>query len=149
MGRRSTRAIARPISSVFIHSEIYRARPDVRAVVHCHTASLIPFADSDVPLRAMYHMAAFVAEGVPVFDIRKAAGLTDLLVRTRTGKSAGPEPGSEVGGSHARPRRRGLRASIPTSSDAVYLDVNARAQAQAIALGGKSPTWRPTRRSCA
>jgi len=65
----------------FIHSEIYRARPDVRAVVHCHTASLIPFADSDVPLRAMYHMAAFVAEGVPVFDIRKAAGVTDLLVR--------------------------------------------------------------------
>ena len=58
----------------FIHSEIYRARPDVRAVVHCHTPSLIPFADSDVPLRAMYHMAAFVADGVPVFDIRKAAG---------------------------------------------------------------------------
>src|SRR5581483_4592495 len=24
----------------FIHSEIYRARPDVRAVVHCHTPSL-------------------------------------------------------------------------------------------------------------
>src|SRR5262245_65175821 len=65
----------------FIHSEIYRVRPDVRAVVHCHTASLIPFADSNVPLRAMYHMAAFVADGVPVFDIRKAAGVTDLLVR--------------------------------------------------------------------
>ena len=65
----------------FIHSEIYSSRPDVRAVVHCHTASLIPFAASDVPLRAMYHMAAFVAEGVPVFDIRKAAGVTDLLVQ--------------------------------------------------------------------
>ena len=38
----------------FIHSEIYRIRRDVNAVVHCHTPSLIPFANSDVPLRAMY-----------------------------------------------------------------------------------------------
>ena len=65
----------------FIHSEIYKVRRDVNAIVHCHTPSLIPFADSDVPLRAMYHMAAFVADGVPVFDIRQAAGMTDLLVR--------------------------------------------------------------------
>jgi len=35
----------------FIHSEIYRMRRDVNAVVHCHTPSLIPFANSDVPLR--------------------------------------------------------------------------------------------------
>jgi ribulose-5-phosphate 4-epimerase/fuculose-1-phosphate aldolase len=87
----------------FIHSEIYRARPDVRAVVHCHTASLIPFADSDVPLRAMYHMAAFVAEGVPVFDIRTAAGVTDLLVRDAAlgkalAKSLGQKPAALMRG---------------------------------------------------
>ena len=35
----------------FIHSEVYRARADVNAVVHCHTPSLIPFADSSVPIR--------------------------------------------------------------------------------------------------
>ena len=35
----------------FIHSEIYRARPDVMSVVHCHTASVIPFADTDVPIQ--------------------------------------------------------------------------------------------------
>jgi HCOMODA/2-hydroxy-3-carboxy-muconic semialdehyde decarboxylase len=72
----------------FIHSEIYRARPDVTSVVHCHTPSLLPFADSDVPLRAMYHMAAFVALGVPVFDIRREAGMTYLLVGdTRLGRA--------------------------------------------------------------
>src|SRR6266511_190898 len=65
----------------FIHSEIYRARRDVTAVVHCHTTSLIPFADSSVPLRAMYHQSAFVAEGVPVFEIRDVAGMTNLLVK--------------------------------------------------------------------
>jgi HCOMODA/2-hydroxy-3-carboxy-muconic semialdehyde decarboxylase len=123
----------------FIHSEIYRIRPDVRAVVHCHTASLIPFADSDVPLRAMYHMAAFVAEGVPVFDIRKAAGLTDLLVRDAAlgkalAKSLGQKPAALMRGHGAVV----VAGSIPNVvGRSIYLDVNAKAQAQAIALGGK------------
>ena len=123
----------------FIHSEIYRARPDVRAVVHCHTASLIPFADSDVPLRAMYHMAAFVAEGVPVFDIRTAAGVTDLLVRDAAlgkalAKSLGQKPAALMRGHGAVV----VAGSIPNVvGRSIYLDVNAKAQAQAIALGGK------------
>lgn len=123
----------------FIHSEIYRVRPDVRSIVHCHTPSLIPFADSDVPLRAMYHMAAFVADGVPVFDIRKAAGVTDLLVRdVPLGRAL-----AEVLGSRSAALMRGHGAVVVASSipsvvgRSVYLDINARAQAQAIALGGK------------
>jgi HCOMODA/2-hydroxy-3-carboxy-muconic semialdehyde decarboxylase len=123
----------------FIHSEIYRARPDVRAVVHCHTASLIPFAATDVPMRAMYHMAAFVAEGVPVFDIRTAAGLTDLLVRdAKLGKALAQSLGQK---SAVLMRGHGavvVAASIPNVvGRSIYLDVNAQAQAQAIALGGK------------
>ena len=58
-----------------------RPCPDVRAVVHCHTPSLIPFCNSTVPLRPMFHMSFFVAEGIPVFEIRTTAGMTDLLVR--------------------------------------------------------------------
>jgi HCOMODA/2-hydroxy-3-carboxy-muconic semialdehyde decarboxylase len=123
----------------FIHSEIYRSRPDVRAIVHCHTPSLIPFAASDVPLRAMYHMAAFVADGVPIFDIRKAAGVTDLLVRDAAlGKALAKSLGQK---SAALMRGHGavvVAASIPNVvGRSIYLDVNARAQAQAIALGGK------------
>ena len=123
----------------FIHSEIFKARPDVRAVVHCHTPSLIPFAASDVPLRAMYHMAAFVADGVPVFDIRTAAGVTDLLVRDAAlGKALAQALGQK---SAALMRGHGavvVAASIPNVvGRSIYLDVNARAQAQAIALGGK------------
>ena len=30
----------------FLHAAIYRARPDVASVVHCHTPSLIPYAAS-------------------------------------------------------------------------------------------------------
>jgi HCOMODA/2-hydroxy-3-carboxy-muconic semialdehyde decarboxylase len=123
----------------FIHSEIYRARPDVQAIVHCHTPSLIPFAASDVPMRAMYHMAAFVADGVPVFDIRKAGGVTDLLVRDAPlGRALAKTLGSK---SAALMRGHGavvVASSIPNAvGRAVYLDINARAQMQAIALGGR------------
>ena len=54
----------------FIHGEIYRLRPDVRAVVHNHSPSVIPFGVTGNPLRPLYHMSAFLAAGVPVFDIR-------------------------------------------------------------------------------
>jgi ribulose-5-phosphate 4-epimerase/fuculose-1-phosphate aldolase len=69
----------------FIHGEIYKARPDVMAVVHAHTPAVIPFADSTVALRPMYHMAAFLEDGVPVFDIATVGGDgTDMLVSTPT-----------------------------------------------------------------
>ena len=123
----------------FIHSEIYRVRPDVQAIVHCHTPSLIPFAASDVPLRAMYHMAAFVAEGVPVFDIRRAAGATDLLVRDAPlgralAKTLANRPAALMRGHGAVV----VANSIPNVvGRSIYLDLNARAQLQAVTLGGR------------
>src|SRR4029453_7719211 len=67
-------------SERFIHAEIYKARPDVRAVVHAHAPSLIPFGVTNVPLRPVYHMPSFIGNGVPIFDIRKQFGMTDMLV---------------------------------------------------------------------
>jgi len=65
----------------FIHSEIYKARPDVMAVVHTHSPGVVPFTVSQVPLRPIYHNAAFLAAGAPVWDIAKDFGATDMLVR--------------------------------------------------------------------
>src|SRR5712672_1332019 len=65
----------------FIHSEIYKARPDVMAVVHTHSPGVIPFSVTQVPLRPVFHNAAFLAAGAPVWDIRKEFGETDMLVR--------------------------------------------------------------------
>ena len=65
----------------FIHGEIYKARPDVTAICHTHAPSVIPFSVTNIPLRPMYHRAAFVGLGVPVFEIRDAAGITDMLIR--------------------------------------------------------------------
>lgn len=124
----------------FIHSEIYRARPDVTSVVHCHTPSLLPFADSDVPLRAMYHMAAFVALGVPVFDIRREAGMTDLLVGdTRLGRALVRTLADKYA---VLMRHHGavvVANSIPNAvARSVYLDQNARIQLQTALLGGRA-----------
>jgi ribulose-5-phosphate 4-epimerase/fuculose-1-phosphate aldolase len=128
-----------PYKERFIHSEIYRARVDVNAVVHCHTPSLIPFADSSVPLRPMYHQSAFLAAGVPVFEIRQAAGMTNMLVETAPlgaalAKALADKPAVLMRGHGAVVTADSILNVVGRS---IYLDLNARIQAQAIALGGK------------
>jgi HCOMODA/2-hydroxy-3-carboxy-muconic semialdehyde decarboxylase len=65
-----------------IHGEIYKARPDVMAVLHNHCPSLIPFCNSDTRLRPMVGSAAFLGEGAPVFDIRTVDDEGDLNICT-------------------------------------------------------------------
>ena len=67
----------------FIHGEIYRARPDVNAVVHSHSPAVIPFSVSERPMRPLYHMSSFLYPGVPVFEIRETGGMTDMLIGSR------------------------------------------------------------------
>lgn len=64
----------------FIHGKIYKARPDLNSVVHSHSPSVIPFGLVDTKIEAMFHNAAFLAAGVPVFDISEKYGATDMLV---------------------------------------------------------------------
>jgi ribulose-5-phosphate 4-epimerase/fuculose-1-phosphate aldolase len=67
----------------FIHSEIYKARPDVMAVVHSHSPSVVPFSVSKTsPLRATCHMAGFIGTSTPVFEIRDYAGDASSLLIT-------------------------------------------------------------------
>jgi ribulose-5-phosphate 4-epimerase/fuculose-1-phosphate aldolase len=123
----------------FIHGEVYKARPDVKAVVHSHSPSVIPFGVSAAPLKPLYHMSAFLWEGVPVFDIRQAAGgMTDMLVRNG---SLGAALARTLG-SRAAVLMRGhgavvVGATLPQAVfRSVYMEVNAKLQAQAMALGG-------------
>jgi HCOMODA/2-hydroxy-3-carboxy-muconic semialdehyde decarboxylase len=70
-------------SERFIHGEIYKIRPEVTSVVHCHARSLLPFgAAKGARLRPMSHMCGFLGCGVPIFEIREAGGNTDMLIRT-------------------------------------------------------------------
>jgi len=123
----------------FIHSEIYKARPDVMSVVHTHSAGVIPFGVSQVPLRAMFHNAAFLAVGTPVWDIRKDFGETDMLVSDPTrGKSLVQTLGDKP---VVLMRGHGDVTVGPSVKMAVfrayYTDANARLQSQALALGGE------------
>ncbi len=71
----------------YIHGEVYRQRPDVMAVVHSHSDSVIPFGITRGKMRPVYHMASFLWSGVPVFDLRKVVAENDLLIRDgRLGK---------------------------------------------------------------
>jgi len=123
----------------FIHSEIYKARPDVMAVVHTHSPGVIPFTVSQVPLRPLFHNAAFLGAGVPVWEIRQEFGETDMLVRDAVrGKSLAAKLGDK---SVVLMRGHGDVAVGPSVKVAVfrayYTDVDAKLQSQAIALGGE------------
>lgn len=123
----------------FIHSEIYKARPDVMAVVHTHSPGVVPFSISQVALRPVFHNAAFLATGVPVWEIRKEFGETDMLVRNGAiGRSLAQTLGDK---SVVLMRGHGDVAVGPSVKMAVfrayYTDVNARLQLQAVALGGE------------
>lgn len=64
----------------YIHSEIYKARPDVNCVLHSHSPAVLPYCFTDQPLRPVTHMGAFLGETVPVYEIRDKQGDdTDLF----------------------------------------------------------------------
>jgi ribulose-5-phosphate 4-epimerase/fuculose-1-phosphate aldolase len=125
-------------SERFIHAEIYRARRDVNAVVHAHAPSLIPFGVSSTPLRPVYHMAGFFTETIPIFDIRSVAGMTDMLVKD-SGKGRAL---AQTLGNRPAVLMRGHGVAIVGPSlpfavgRSIYLELNARIQLQAMALGG-------------
>ena len=121
----------------FIHGEIYRARPDVQAIVHSHSPSVIPFAATRTPLRPLYHMSGFLGAGSALFELRDVAGNTDLLIRD-------PPLGRALAaalGAHAAVLMRGHGSTVVGASleqavyRAIYAEINARLQAQAVVLG--------------
>src|SRR5215472_5157631 len=122
----------------FIHGEIYRARSDVMSIVHCHSPDLIPFGVTPVALRPVFHMAGFLEVPVPIFEIRQAGGLTDMLIRNpelgkALAKSLGDKPASLMRGHGAVVVAPSLHVVV---GRAYYMNLNARLQWQAISLGG-------------
>lgn len=124
----------------FIHGEIYKARPAVKAVVHSHSPAVIPFGVTQVAMRPVYHMASFLHVGVPVWDIRDTAdpAAAALLVRNGAlGKSLaatlGDKPVALMRGHGNVVVGRDVQMAVRY---AIYTEVNARLQAIAIAIGG-------------
>ncbi len=127
-----------PYLERFIHSEIYKTRPDARAVVHSHSPSVIPFGVVARRLQPIFHMGSFLGAGVPVFEIRDAGGpATDMLVRN---PALGAALAKSLGAS-AVALLRGHGDVVVGGSirevvfRAVYTEVNARLAAEALRLG--------------
>ena len=120
-----------------IHGAVYKARPDVMAVVHNHAHELIPFSVTEVKLRPLFHMAASLGREVPVWDIRDRFGDTDMLVRTMDqgldlARTLGPRRVALMRGHGSVVAAASMREAVVT---AVYLMVNARMQDRAMSYG--------------
>ncbi len=127
------------VSERYIHSEVYRARPEVMAVVHNHSPSVVPFSVTGVPLRALFHMAAFIGEGVPNFEIRRVKKGSDLLIRTpelgrALAKTLAAKPAALMRGHGSVTVGESLPRAVGRS---VYLELSARMQMQALLLSKK------------
>ncbi len=123
----------------FIHSEMYRIRPDVVAVVHSHSPAVVPFSVvSGTKLRPICHMCGFLGAATPVFEIRDFAGSgSDLLIRdSRLGAALAQSLGQS-----AAVLMRGHGSTVVGNTvrqavfRAVYTEVGARLQSEAMRLG--------------
>jgi ribulose-5-phosphate 4-epimerase/fuculose-1-phosphate aldolase len=124
----------------FIHGEIYKVRPDVNAVVHSHSPTVVPFTVTKAKLRPILHNAGFLGLGAPLFEIRKCAGHgTDLMILT---PDLGKQLAKKLGPDAAVVLMRGHGDSVvaPSLPNAVfrayYTEINARQQLAAITIGG-------------
>jgi HCOMODA/2-hydroxy-3-carboxy-muconic semialdehyde decarboxylase len=136
-GNAVSQTTERPYLERFIHSEIYRARPDVVAVVHSHSPSVIPFAITHNPLKPVFHMSGFLGSGSAHFEIREAAGNSDMLIRSAyLGEALARSLGE-----HNCVLMRGHGSTVVGTSleqvvyRAIYAEVNAKLQLAANGLG--------------
>jgi HCOMODA/2-hydroxy-3-carboxy-muconic semialdehyde decarboxylase len=121
----------------FIHSEIYKARPDVVAVVHSHSPAIIPFGVTRATLRPVCHMSGFLGFSTPVFDIRDTAGENnDMLVRSNAlGKALADSLGKNdfalMRGHGSITVAKSLKLVV---ARAIWAEMNAKLQTEAMRL---------------
>ena len=122
----------------FIHSEIFRARPEVMSIIHSHSPAVIPFGVTGARLRPICHMSGFLGAVTPVYEIRHSAGETsDLLIRNQ---ALGVSLAQCLGQANVALMRGHGSVTVGTSIQqavfrGIYTESNARLQAQAAALG--------------
>jgi HCOMODA/2-hydroxy-3-carboxy-muconic semialdehyde decarboxylase len=122
----------------FIHSEIFRARPEVMSVIHSHSPAVIPFGVTGARLRPICHMSGFLGAVTPVYEIRHSAGETsDLLIRNQ---ALGVSLAQCLGQANVALMRGHGSVTVGTSIKqavfrGIYTESNARLQAMAAPLG--------------
>jgi HCOMODA/2-hydroxy-3-carboxy-muconic semialdehyde decarboxylase len=126
-----------PYLERFIHGGLYEARPDVHAVVHNHSPSVIPFGVTGKKLKPLLHMCANIGHEVPIWDSHDKFGDTALLVENvdmgrDLARAVGPGRTILMRGHGATVAGPNVRHVVFIS---IYLEVNAKLQMQAMAMG--------------
>jgi ribulose-5-phosphate 4-epimerase/fuculose-1-phosphate aldolase len=119
-----------------IDDEIYRANPNVMAVLYARTPEIVTFT-RDVPLRPVVNGAAFIGNGLPVFNISTLGRAQPVLSNPALGKGVaaalGTAPGVLLTGHGFVMTGRSIYNVVATS---YQLRQNARIQQMAHALRG-------------
>ena len=122
----------------WIHGEVYKARPEVNAIVHSHSPTVVPFASTKAPLKPILHNASFLGFGTPVFEIRNLVPNSDLMISTA---ALGAALATTLGPTADVVLLRGHGNVVvgPSIQVAVfrayYTEINARQQLNAMILG--------------
>lgn len=121
----------------YLHGEIYKARPDVAAIIHSHSPAVIPLTIAGIPLRPVIVQAGFLPLEVPNFEIRDVRGggrgmqITDPPRGAALARCLGD-------GAVALLRGHGnvvVGSSVKQATVfAAYTEINARIQMQALQL---------------
>jgi ribulose-5-phosphate 4-epimerase/fuculose-1-phosphate aldolase len=127
----------KPYAERFIHGAIYELRPEVQAVVHHHSPSVIPFGITGTRLSPVMHMCASMGSDVPIWDSRTNFGDTNLLVTSMAmardlAAALGNRPSALMRGHGCVVAGHSLREVVFNS---VYLELNADLQMKASSLG--------------
>ena len=127
----------KPYLERFIHGAIYEARPEVQAIVHSHSYSVVPFSVIGERLRPIMHVCATIGADVPVWDPQDNFGDTDLLVGDMDqgrdlARTLGPRTSVLMRGHGSTVAGGSLREAVYA---AVMLETNANLQLKAQAFG--------------
>ena len=127
----------KPYAERFIHAAVYDARPEVGAIVHHHSPSVIPFSVTAAQLSPVMHMCAGIGTRIPTWDSRASFGDTNLLVTNmdmagELAAALGHRPVILMRGHGCVVAGASLREVIFNS---IYLQLNADLQLKASALG--------------
>lgn len=124
----------------YLHGELFKARPDVNAVVHSHSPACIPLSICGVPLQPVLVQAGFMPAVVPNFELRDVRGdgrglqITDIPRGEALAKCLGDSPVALLRGHGNIVVGSSVKQAVVF---ACYTDINARAQMQALQINGK------------
>lgn len=128
----------------YIHGEVYKARPDVQAIIHSHSQAVIPLSLTEFKMKPVVAQAGFLPLETPNFEIRNARAaddrgmqVTDSHRGAELAKTLGPNPVVLMRGHGETVVGHSIKQAVVY---AAYVEINARMQMQAMLLSHEPVT---------